>query len=44
MGVYYDYKKEEFINEINEDNLEKSHLNFILIKNYQIRIILILKM
>ena len=34
MGIYYDYKKDEFKNDINEDNLEKSAPEFYLNKKF----------
>ena len=34
MGIYYDYKKDEFKNDINEDNLEKSAPEFYLNKTF----------
>jgi len=34
MGVYYDYKKDEFKNDINEDNSEKSAPEFYLNKKF----------
>ena len=34
MGIYYDYKKEEFKNDINKDNLEKSAPEFYLNKKF----------
>jgi hypothetical protein len=34
MGIYYDYKKDEFKNDINEDNLEKLAPEFYLNKKF----------
>ena len=34
MGIYYDYKKDEFKNDINEDNLEKTAPEFYLNKKF----------
>ena len=34
MGIYYDYKKDEFKNDINEDNSEKSAPEFYLNKKF----------